>query len=92
MNRSRRDIPTEIKICGLQLHETKVLEKDNITFTILQGRRTNNLFIVSTIDPKVTVNLCTKRKPETVLFYDENKFDADIVDQMASVYSVKPAA
>ena len=92
MNRSRRDIPTEIKTCSLQLPETKVLEKDNITLTVLQGRRTKNLLRVSTNDPKVTVNLCTKRKQETVLFYDENKFDADIVDQMASVYSVKPAA
>ncbi|XP_046387290.1 uncharacterized protein LOC124161088 [Ischnura elegans] len=92
INRSRREIPSEIKTCRMQLHETRVLKKDNVTLTVYQGKKNKNVLIVSTMHPNVTVNLGSKHKPETVLFYNENKYGVDIVDQMARLYSVKPAA
>ncbi|XP_046401593.1 uncharacterized protein LOC124167654 [Ischnura elegans] len=45
INRSRREIPSEIKTCRMQLHETRVLKKDNVTLTVYQGKKNKNVLI-----------------------------------------------
>ena len=48
-----------------------------------------NVCILSTLHTSVMVNTTTKKKPETVTFYNKTKCGVDIADQMTRQYTVK---
>jgi len=57
-------------------------------------QKAKSVIILSTLHPDVEVSSenNTKKKPETVLFYNKTKAGVDFVDQMTRKYSVKAAS
>ena len=68
----------------------------DITATIIsyQCKQSNSVNILSTLHKDVVIpeNDNAKRKPETVLFYNQTKVGVDVLDQMSRLYSVKAAS
>ena len=64
-------------------------KQPSTTLTIYQCKQKKNVCILSTLHPSVMVHTTTKKKPETVTFYDKTKCGVDIADQMARQYTVK---
>ena len=68
---------------------TKSDNNQATTLTVYQCKRKKNVCILSTLNTSVMVDTTTKKKPETVTFYNETKCGVDIADQMARQYTVK---
>jgi len=89
MDRKRREVPEIAKKCKEELYHTQVLKESDATLSVYQGKRNKDVLILSTLHPEVSVESGGKKKPESVLCYNETKYGVDVVDQMAKKYSVK---
>ena len=91
VNRSRKEIPEVIKNSKGALYETVLFtSEDNVcTLTAYQAKANKNVLLLSTQHQTVSIDAGTKKKPETILFYNSTKYGVDVVDQMARKYSVK---
>ncbi|XP_029441015.1 uncharacterized protein LOC115080763 isoform X2 [Rhinatrema bivittatum] len=92
VNRARREVPIEVKNSREALYTTQVLKKGDTTMTVYQRKANKNVILLSTMHPDVQLGPDTKRKPNTVTFYNETKSGVDVIDQMARKYSVKAAS
>ena len=92
---NRREIPNNLqKTCSL--HDTTIVKLANtavatVTITKNQCKKSKSLNILSLSHPNVAIlsENNPKKKPETVLFYNETKVEVDVLDQMSRCYSVK---
>jgi len=81
-----------------QLHETTLFKtptlSTSVTLTWYQYKKAKPVIILSTLHPDIEVSSenNTKKKPETVLFYNKTKAGVNVVDQMARKYYVKAAS
>jgi len=81
-----------------QLHETTLFKtttsSTSFTLTCYQCQKAKPVIIPSTLHPDLEVSSenNTKKKPETVLFYNKTKAGVNVVDQIARKYSVKAAS
>ena len=87
-------VPPLIKALQQSRYSSKLLQtkSDNnqaTTLTVYQCKQNKNVGIPSTLHISVMVDTTTKKKPETVTFYNKTKCSVDIADQMARQYTVK---
>ncbi|KAF2897746.1 hypothetical protein ILUMI_08428 [Ignelater luminosus] len=95
MNRSRREVPELVKSSRGDLYETVLLktDNDNCILTVYQAKPNKNVLLLSTLHTSVTINTDQKKKkPETVLYYNDTKYGVDVADQMARKYTVKASS
>ena len=69
--------------------QTKTDSNQIITKGVYQGKQKKNVCNLSTLHTFVIVNSTSKKKLETVTFYNKTKCGVDIADQMAWQYMVK---
>lgn len=94
MRKNRREVPPEI-LMKQGLHESSFLETDDgITLTTYQCKTSKSVLLLSSLheDLQVPVNENPEKKPETVIFYNQNKVAIDVVDQMIRKYSTRTAS
>ena len=93
IRQNRREVPTVLKETQ-PLHESTILEyvgATAVTITSYQCKKSQSVNILSSLHKDVTIpeRNNPKRKPETILFYNETKVGVDVLDQMSRQYSVK---
>ncbi|KAF2883529.1 hypothetical protein ILUMI_22645 [Ignelater luminosus] len=90
MNRFRREVPELVKSSRGDLYETVLLktDNDNCILTVYQAKPNKNVRLLSTLHTSITINTDEeKKKPETVLYYNDTKYGVDVADQMARKYT-----
>lgn len=92
VNRVRREIPASVKTAKEELYKTSLLKTGDTTLTVYQTKPNKNVLILSTMHQDITISPSSKRKPETVLFYNSTKYGVDVVDSMSRKYTVKAAS
>ena len=97
LNKIRKEVPPLVKTLQQSRYSSKLLQTKNennqaTTLTVYQCKQNKNVCILSTLHPSVMVDTTTKKKPETVTFYNKTKCGVDIADQMARQYPVKAGA
>lgn len=92
LNKIRREVPKEVKIAKDPLYSTTILQEGNMTMTVYQAKPNKNVVVLSTMHQDVQISYTGKKKPETILCYNETKYGVDVVDQMARKYSVKASS
>ena len=86
IRKNRRDIPNrEAEFKKKELYSSEVLtNKKGCSLTIYKGKKSKNVYILSTIHQHVKVNMThPKRLPESVQYYNNTKYGVDVMDQMA---------
>jgi len=89
VNRARREVPPEVKVSKAPLHSTTVLNNNDTSWTVYQGKVAKNVIVLSTMHSSLSISDEGKKLPETVQFYNKTKSGVDIVDQMARKYSTR---
>ena len=92
---NRREITNNLqKTCSL--HDTTIVKLADaavatVTITKYQCKKSKSVNILSLLPPNVAIpsENNQKKKPETVLLYNETKIGVDVFDQMSRCYSVK---
>ncbi|GFU68178.1 catenin alpha [Trichonephila clavipes] len=88
--RNRKEVPEFVKKVKMPLFDTLLLEHEDITLTVYQGKSRKKCLIIEPLQATVDIdNNHPKKLPETISFYNSTKFSVDIADQMARNYSVK---
>ncbi|GBP60673.1 PiggyBac transposable element-derived protein 4 [Eumeta japonica] len=70
VNRIRREIPIAVKTAKEELYKTSLLKTGDTTLTVYQTKPNKNVLMLSTMHQDITISSSSKRKPETVLFYN----------------------
>ena len=96
LRQTKREAPEERKK-KKELHETEVFRHNDqtaITLTSYQCKAAKNVAILSSLhlDVQVSSDENPKKKPDSILYYNETKVGVDVFDQMARLYSVKAAS
>ncbi|GBP55934.1 ATP-dependent DNA helicase PIF1 [Eumeta japonica] len=91
VNRVRREIPIAVKTAK-ELYKTSLLKTGDTTLTVYQTKPNKNVLMLSTMHQDITISSSSKKKPETVLFYNSTKYGVDVVDSMSRKYTVKAAS
>lgn len=92
---NRREIPTglkEMKEKGTPVHETVIMQEKEtgVTITGYKPKKSKCVLILSSLHKgDISISTAPKRKPETVVYYNQNKCGVDVLDQMARFYTVK---
>lgn len=60
-----------------------------MTLIQYQCKKNKTVLILSSLHPDVIITDTNKKKPETVIFYNETKAGVDSIDQMAKAYTTK---
>ncbi|KAF2890870.1 hypothetical protein ILUMI_15303 [Ignelater luminosus] len=95
MNRSRREVQELVKSSRGYLYETVLLktDNDNCILTVYQAKPNKIALLLSTLHTSLTINTDQKKKkPETVLYYNNTKYGDDFADQMVRKYTVKASS
>lgn len=86
---NKREVPDFVKKSKGQLYDTVFLKNDKCTLTVYQAKVNKNVIVLSTMHSSTSISEDSKKKPETILYYNNTKYGVDVVDQMARKYSVK---
>ncbi|GFW32703.1 piggyBac transposable element-derived protein 4-like [Trichonephila clavipes] len=85
-----KEVPEFVKKVKMPLYNTLLLEPDDITSTIYQGKARKIVLLVSSIHATVDIsNNYPKKLPETISFYNSKKFGINDADKMTRKYSAK---
>ena len=92
---NQRKIPNNLKeTCSL--HDTTIVKladaaATTVTITKYQFKKSQFVNRLSSLHPSAVIfsEKTLKKKPETVLFYNETKVGVDVFDQISRCYSVK---
>ena len=74
---------------NLQLHDSVFFQSGNIHLTRYQAKAKKVVHIMPTQHTGTQCQVDEKRKPHTVLYYNENKFGVDMLDSMCHAMSTK---
>lgn len=92
MKSNKRELPANVNKKE-PLHNTKFYENNNgLVLTVYQGTSNKNVILLSSHHEKVFIDpeeSQLKKKPNTIVDYNNTKFGVDSLDQMARFYSVK---
>lgn len=92
MKSNKRELPASVKNKE-RLYNSKFYENDNgLVLSVYQGSKKKNVILLSSHHEKVFIDpeeLILKKKPNTIIDYNNTKFGVDSLDQMARFYSVK---
>ena len=89
---NRREVPKEK--AALNLHESEFFEttmaKGNVANLVrYQTKKTKSVLVMSTMHRGCDVMSDTKKKPQSIVFYNNNKCGVDLLDSMARMHSTK---
>ena len=76
---NRRELPP---LQRLDLHKSVFFQFESFHLTRYQAKANKTVHILSTQHHGTTVQPGGKKKPETVLFYNDNKYGVDMLDFM----------
>jgi len=86
VNKARRKLSLSAKTMK-QLYSSKLFKtSDCATLTVHQCKPKENACILSSISLSPSAFLNEKRKPKTVLYYNQTTYGVDIADQIAQIY------
>ena len=92
IRKNRKEIPP-LASEQQPLHSTTFLNTNEQSLTIYQTKKNKSVLILSTLFVKdLEVTKGKKKLPNTIEFYNKNKFGVDISDQMCKKYSVKSSS
>lgn len=93
LRQNRREIPAAAKK-KQELHDTQAFSHSSGTsLTVYQCKPSRSVMLISSLHRDVNIDQeSSKKKPETVLFYNKTKVGVDVLDQMTRMYSVKAAS
>ena len=83
---NRRELPPSKK---LSLHDSAFYQSEAVHLTQYQAKRNKSVYLLSTQHKGNKTQPEGKRKPETILFYNANKFGVDVLDSMCRNMSTK---
>ncbi|KAJ8001780.1 hypothetical protein DPEC_G00172980 [Dallia pectoralis] len=90
--RKTRKEPTETTTAAnstpAELYSTTVMTSGEATLTVYRCKKNENMCLLSTMHPCVSITNGLKKKPETVTDYNHSKVGVDTLAQMARLYSV----
>jgi hypothetical protein len=92
MRVNRREIPKEaLVLSGKPLYNSQFfIEENGALLTSYKGKKNKIILILSTRHEMGTVSQQQKKKkPNTVVFYNDTKYGVDCLDQMCKAFSVK---
>ena len=94
LNKIRRKILPLVKSLQQSKYSSKLLQAINdsnqtTNLTVYQCKQKKNLCVLSTLCTIIMVDNKSKKKTETVTFYNKTKCSVNIADQMAQQYMVK---
>ena len=94
LNKMRKKAPPLVKTLQHSRYPSKLFQTKNknnqtTTSTVYQCKQKKNVCILSTLYRSVMIDTTTKKRPETVTFYNKTKCGVDIADQMARQHTVK---
>jgi hypothetical protein len=89
---NRRELPKEaVDVKKKPLFSSDFFVEDHgVLLTSYKAKKNKNVLLLSTRHEKGSVSSpLGKRKPNTVLFYNDTKYGVDCLDQMCKIYTVK---
>ena len=92
IRRNRKEMP-RLENTSFQ-HTAAFIEDESCSFLCIPVQKNKNVSILSMYHRHVTIpdGENPKRKPNTVLSYNETKVGVDVLDQMLKLYSRKPGS
>lgn len=94
-NKKRRWLPATAKLKNpkLPLYHTNVyLGPNRTTLSLYQCKRNKIVSVLSSLHRSVKITNSSKKKPNTIHYYNQTKYGVDVADQMAKKYSTKAAS
>ncbi|XP_066532042.1 zinc finger MYM-type protein 2 isoform X1 [Hoplias malabaricus] len=88
INKKSREMPPCVRVKSERL-STKIVNAGKVTLTIYQARPKKKVCILSTKHQRISTDNSEKRLPETIAYYNGTKSGADVMAQMARLFSVK---
>ena len=89
VDRIRKEVPAVVKHMKEPLYFTTLHKSGDVTITVYQSKVKKNVAIFSTLHQNITIADNAKKTSESVKAYNDTKYGADIVDQMARKYTVR---
>jgi len=88
MRLNRKEIPVSDK---LPTHESTFFATDSNSLNLVkyQAKPSKTVIVMSTLHRRAECQTDGKKKPESVLFYNENKCGVDVLDAMCKLMSTK---
>ena len=83
---NRRELPP---LQNIGLHDSVFLQSGHIHLTQYKAKANKNVVMLSTLHRGTRRESEGKRKPETVIYYNHNKFGVDMLDSMCRQMSTK---
>ena len=72
-----------------ELYSTLVLNSNNISLTVYQGKRSKNVILLSSLHKSVVCSDNCKKTPASIAYYNKTKYGVDVLDQKARLYTTK---
>ena len=83
---NRKELPQMAK---LSLLGTKFFQSEQVHLAVYQAKRKKTVYLMSTMHRGTSTENNEKKKPESILFYNKNKFGVDMLDAMCRMMSTK---
>ena len=83
---NRKEIPISPK---LAIHDSEFYSCDSLNLVKYQAKPTKTVVVLSTLHKGAACQTDGKKKPESVLYYNENKCGVDMMDSMCRQMSTK---
>ena len=74
---------------NLQLHESKFYQNGKMNLTAYQAKRSKTVYLLSTLHTGTSCETEGKRKPHSVVFYNNNRYGVDMLDSMCRQMTTK---
>lgn len=84
---NRKEIPAVVQ--PLALHDSKFYSSDSVSLVRYQAKSKKVVVVLSTMHAGAVSQPDGKRKPESVLYYNQNKCGVDMLDSMCRQMSTK---
>jgi DNA polymerase elongation subunit (family B) len=72
--------------------QTNPFKSINSTLTIYKGKPDKKVLFLSLKHKSVTIEKNKRQTPEIITYYNNTKFDVDVLDQMAKKYTIKTSS
>jgi hypothetical protein len=84
---NRRDLPSTTG--SLPLHDSVFYEQGGMNLVAYQAKRTKTVYLLSTMHKGACRQEDDKKKPDSILYYNQNKCGVDMMDSMCRQLSTK---
>jgi hypothetical protein len=85
---NRRELPPSLSV-ALKLHESVFYSSESLNVVRYQTKQHKSVVVLSTLHKGAVCQKDGKHKPESVLYYNANKYGVDMLDSMGRQMSTK---